>query len=46
IALALKAVMGLRVAEENEVSGIDQAVHGETAYETLGGSRVTTEVRA
>jgi Amt family ammonium transporter len=46
IALALKATIGLRVREESEVAGIDQAVHGETAYETLGGSRVTTEVRA
>ena len=46
IALALRATMGLRATDEAEVGGIDQAVHGETAYETIGGSRVTTEVRA
>jgi len=44
IGLILKAVTGLRVSEEDEVSGIDLAVHGETAYETLDGSRVLTEV--
>jgi len=37
IALVVKAVMGLRVTEEQEVTGIDQTVHAETAYE-LGGS--------
>ncbi|HEY3438335.1 MAG TPA: ammonium transporter [Actinotalea sp.] len=46
IALALRATIGLRTTDEAEVSGIDQAIHGETAYETIGGSRVTTEVRA
>ena len=46
IALAIKATMGLRVSEEAEVSGADLALHGETAYETLGGARVTQEVRA
>ncbi len=35
IALALKATMGLRITEVEEVSGIDLAVHGETAYEGL-----------
>ncbi|AEI12617.1 ammonium transporter [Cellulomonas gilvus] len=45
IALALKATMGLRVSEEVEVGGIDLAVHGESAYETLGGARVVTEVK-
>jgi Amt family ammonium transporter len=35
IALAIKATMGLRIAEVEEVSGIDLAVHGETAYEGL-----------
>jgi Amt family ammonium transporter len=46
IALILKATMGWRVSEEAEVGGIDLAVHGETAYETLGGARVVTEVKA
>ncbi|MBO9553731.1 ammonium transporter [Cellulomonas sp.] len=44
IGLIIKAITGLRVSEEDEVSGIDLAVHGETAYETLDGSRVLTEV--
>jgi Amt family ammonium transporter len=44
IALALKAAMGLRVSDEAEVSGIDLAVHGETAYESIG-ARVSTEVK-
>ncbi|NTW41911.1 MAG: ammonium transporter [Cellulomonadaceae bacterium] len=46
IALALKAAMGLKVPVEVEVGGIDLAVHGETAYETIGGARVTQEVKA
>ncbi|HQY32546.1 MAG TPA: ammonium transporter [Actinotalea sp.] len=46
IALAIKAAMGLRIPEESEVGGIDLAVHGETAYETLGGARKTQEVKA
>ena len=46
IALVLKAAMGLRATEEAEVGGIDLAVHGETAYESLGGARVTQEVKA
>jgi len=37
IALIVKAVMGLRVTEEQEVTGIDQTVHAETAYEFGGG---------
>ena len=45
IAVAIKRTMGWRVSEEVEVNGIDLAVHGETAYETLGGARVTTEVK-
>ena len=40
IAYALKAVMGLRVTEDVEVGGIDLAVHGESAYETLGATRI------
>ncbi len=31
--------MGWRITDEAEVSGIDLAVHGETAYETLGARR-------
>ena len=44
IGLVLKAITGLRLSEDDEVNGIDLAVHGETAYETLGGTRVLTEV--
>lgn len=45
IGLGVKATLGWRVTEEAEVGGIDLAVHGETAYETLGGARVVTEVK-
>ncbi len=45
IALAIKRTMGWRVTEDVEVGGIDLAVHGESAYETLGGARVVTEVK-
>jgi len=38
IALVLKVVFrGLRVPEEEEISGIDQVTHAETAYELTGG---------
>ena len=37
LALALKLVMGIRVPEEEEVLGIDQQTHAETAYEIGGG---------
>ena len=40
----LKAIGGLRLSEEIEVGGIDLAVHGEQAYESLG-ARVVTEVK-
>ena len=40
IALLIKAVMGLRVTEEEEVTGIDTTVHAESAYE-LGGIGAT-----
>ena len=43
IGYALKATMGWRVAEEVEVNGIDQAEHGETAYEALGAGRFTSD---
>ena len=39
IALVIKAVMGLRVSDEDEASGIDQSQHAEAGYDfvTLGG---------
>jgi ammonium transporter, Amt family len=46
IAYALKATMGWRVSEDAEVGGIDLAVHGETAYETIQQGSVIKEVRA
>jgi Amt family ammonium transporter len=33
IALILRAIMGLRVTEEQEIGGIDLAEHAESAYE-------------
>ena len=36
IALLIKATMGLRVTEEEEVTGIDTTVHAESAYELTG----------
>ncbi|WP_372594677.1 ammonium transporter [Actinotalea sp.] len=45
IGLALKSSMGIRVTEEDEYRGLDLATHGETAYETLGGARVSQEVK-
>lgn len=45
IGLAIKKTIGLRTSEEVEVSGVDLAIHGETAYETTG-SRATMEVNA
>lgn len=41
----VKATIGWRVSEEVEVGGIDLAVHGESAYETVSGARVVTEVK-
>lgn len=35
IGLALKATLGWRVSDEEEVSGIDRAVHAESAYEEI-----------
>ena len=37
IALLLKVTIGLRLSEEEEVTGVDQTVHAETAYELTGG---------
>ncbi|MDO4909444.1 MAG: ammonium transporter [Corynebacterium sp.] len=36
IAFVLKAIMGWRVSEDIEVTGIDTKVHGESAYDTIG----------
>ena len=38
IALAIKFTIGLRLDEEDEVSGIDLAAHGETAYDLHSGT--------
>lgn len=43
IGLALRATMGWRISEEAEVSGVDLAVHGETAYDSSAST--VTEVR-
>ena len=43
IAVALKATMGWRVPEDVEVGGIDQAEHGESAYEALGAGRFSSD---
>jgi len=37
IALIVKAVVGLRVAEETEVAGLDLAEHGEEGYHVARG---------
>ena len=36
LAFAIKAVMGLRVSEDEEITGIDQTVHAESGYELTG----------
>jgi len=36
IALLIKVVLGLRVSEEDEVTGIDQTAHAESGYELSG----------
>jgi Amt family ammonium transporter len=41
IGLILKATTGWRVPDDVEITGVDLAVHGESAYETLGGARRT-----
>ncbi|GAA1727563.1 ammonium transporter [Isoptericola hypogeus] len=46
IGLALKVTMGWRVSEDVEVGGIDSAVHGETAYESIQQGSVIKEIRA
>ena len=37
IAYLIKFTVGLRVSEEEEITGIDQTVHAESAYELQGG---------
>jgi len=37
IAFIVKAVIGLRISEEEEVTGVDQSTHAETGYELGGG---------
>ena len=39
IALAIKYTIGLRIAEEDEVEGIDFVAHGESAYDLHTSSR-------
>ena len=39
IGLAIKYTIGLRIAEEDEVEGIDFVAHGESAYDLHTGSR-------
>src|SRR5690625_1301079 len=41
IGLALRATLGWRVTEDVETTGIDSAVHGESAYEGLGSGLAT-----
>ena len=36
IGLALRATMGWRISEDDEIEGIDFAEHGETAYDLIG----------
>ena len=45
IALILKATIGFRISDDDEVAGVDLTTHGETAYEALG-ARITTGVKA
>ncbi|MCK9928488.1 ammonium transporter [Frankia sp. Mgl5] len=46
IALALKYTIGLKVSDEDEEIGLDEALHGETAYRltSIGGSGFTSAV--
>ena len=46
IAYLIKLTIGLRVTEEEEVAGIDQSVHAETAYEMMGGLAGNTNTGA
>ncbi len=42
IGLGLRATLGWRVADDVETTGIDSAVHGESAYEGLGSGLAAT----
>ncbi|WP_261554552.1 ammonium transporter [Frankia tisae] len=46
IALAIKYTIGLRMSDEDQITGMDEALHGETAYRFTsiggGGSRTTS----
>jgi hypothetical protein len=44
IALALEKSVGFRIEEEHEMTGLDQVLHAETAYDlhTAGGARTHT----
>ncbi|WP_026240250.1 ammonium transporter [Parafrankia discariae] len=48
LALALKYTLGLKVSDEDEEIGLDEALHGETAYRltSIGGSGFTSAVTA
>lgn len=46
IGFGIKKTIGWRISPEAEVSGIDLAEHGESAYETTGGGRVIKEAKA
>lgn len=48
LALALKYTIGLKVSDEDEEIGLDEALHGETAYRltSIGGSGFTSAVTA
>jgi Amt family ammonium transporter len=37
IGLAIERTIGFRLAEEDEVTGVDQVEHAESAYDLLGG---------
>ncbi len=45
IGLALRATLGWRVPDDVETTGIDSAVHGESAYEGFGGGLAATPPR-
>ncbi len=42
VGLVVKAILGLRVTEEDEVEGIDFADHGESAYDMSGTTGATS----
>jgi ammonium transporter, Amt family len=46
LAWAVRAIMGFRVATEVEAGGIDEAEHGETAYEYSPLSTTSRAVQA